>query len=59
MMRILKELKDGLTLRELVKIAEDNNISLDTKISIMGSETRYVMEQNGYILLDEINLEEM
>lgn len=57
-MKVLKMVENGITLEELIKIAKENNLPMDTKISIMGTETAFVMEDKGYILLDEKNCAE-
>lgn len=59
-MKLLKKIEDTLTIQELIEIAKESGLPMNTKISIMGAETKYVIEDNGRILLDEKNcLEEM
>lgn len=54
-MKLLKKISTGVTLGELVKMAEENGLPLDSKISIMGAEACYILEDNGVLLLDEKN----
>lgn len=53
-MRLLQQV-DSITLEELLRIAEENGLPLNTRISIMGAETRFIIEDKGRILLDERN----
>lgn len=46
-MKLLKKIDGGLTVEELIKIMKKNNLPLNSKISIMGAETKYVIEENG------------
>ena len=54
-MRLLQQVDNGITLEELLRIAEENGLPLNTRISIMGAETRFIIEDKGRILLDERN----
>lgn len=42
-----------LTLAELLKFANENNLGMDTKIKINGGELNYMFAFDGEIYLDE------
>lgn len=51
---------DNFTVNSLIQFCKSRNISLDTKLSVMGSEIRYVGVQKDTLILDECNfLEEL
>ena len=46
------------TIKDIIKFAEDHNLSLDTEIRINGGELNYIFESRGVIFLDETETEE-
>lgn len=54
-MKRLARVENGITVNELVEMCNKNGISLDTKISTMGADTKYVVIDDDAIVLDEQN----
>ena len=53
-MKKLIKVNNGITVKDLVDICDKYGISMNTEISIMGAETRYIIIDST-IMLDERN----